>query len=286
MIPEHLQQRDMTNPCDLPELTDQEIEKAIYSEQVRRAKRLGCSPNSITISDPYRERIIKLARERKKSDQLVVAYWKSVDQGKKIVTLSAKEVLSNFKMVASRIAGREFIIDETNERIVIALSLYFANDPRAKSYDIDLSKGLLLLGGVGVGKTLIMKAFALNQNASFRVVRSRDISYDFADHGFGIVKQYSDITTIPQNIHGQKQLGLCIDDLGTDEERKHYGDRANALAEIVLNRYDIGMHNLTHITTNLNANMIEQVYGLRVRSRMREMFNKVNFGLNAPDRRK
>ena len=287
MIPEHLQSKDLTSGCsELPELTDQEVAIAIRQEQIRRAEILGCDPDSIKITDTYREKVIHLARERKKSNLLVNDYWKKVDQGKPVVTHTPREVYQNFVTRAAQIAGAPFIIDEYNKSLITGLCLYFANSPKAADYGFDLKKGLLLLGGVGVGKTLIMKAFSLNQNTSFRVVRSRDISYDFADKGFGVVKLYSELTTIPVNIYGQNELGICIDDLGTDEERKHYGDKANALTEIVLNRYDLGRHNMTHITTNLNAKAIEQVYGLRVRSRMREMFNQVSFGNQSPDRRK
>lgn len=287
MIPEHLQPKGLTNHSnELPELTEQEIAVAIRQEQIRRAERLGCSPDSITITDSNREKIIYLAREKKKSTQLVNDYWKKVDQGRPVITHSPREVYRNFMARAAQIAGGPFIIDEHNKSIISGLCLYFAKSPKAADYGLDLKKGLLMLGGVGVGKTLIMKAFSLNQNASFRVVSSRDISYDFADAGFSVVKLYSEISNMPLNQYGQTELGICIDDLGTDEERKHYGDRANALTEIVLNRYDLGRHNMTHITTNLNAKAIEQVYGLRVRSRMREMFNQVSFSVNTPDRRK
>lgn len=287
MIPGHLQPKGMTSQSDdLPELTDQEVAHAIMQEKKRRAARIGCSPDSITISDDYHAKIIIMARERKRSDLITKEYWNKVDQGRKVVKYTALEVFNRFKETASQISGKEFVIDADNKLLITKLAYYFAGDPLAKKYGLDLNKGLLMLGGVGVGKTLIMKAFSLNQHASYRVVRSRDISYDFADKGFGVVKLHSEIASIAVNIHGQSESGICIDDLGTDEERKHYGDKANALTEIILNRYDLNRHNLTHITTNLNAKMIEQVYGTRVRSRMREMFNQITFDINATDRRK
>ncbi|MDA3943267.1 MAG: hypothetical protein PF694_06975 [Bacteroidetes bacterium] len=58
------------------------------------------------------------------------------------------------------------------------------------------------------------------------------------------------------------------------------------MAEILLSRYDNLPFNQTHITTNLNADAIEQTYGSRLRSRMREMFNLIHFPSHAPDRRK
>ena len=59
------------------------------------------------------------------------------------------------------------------------------------------------------------------------------------------------------------------------------------MAEILLSRYDLFIQKgiLTHITTNLSASELESMYGSRVRSRMREMFNLVAFKRNAKDKR-
>jgi DNA replication protein DnaC len=43
---------------------------------------------------------------------------------------------------------------------------------------------------------------------------------------------------------------------------------------------------LTHATTNLSAEELEKLYGNRVRSRMREMFNLIAFGADVADKRK
>jgi len=43
---------------------------------------------------------------------------------------------------------------------------------------------------------------------------------------------------------------------------------------------------MTHITTNLNAEEIEDRYGNRVRSRLREMVNVIGFDKNTKDKRK
>ena len=41
----------------------------------------------------------------------------------------------------------------------------------------------------------------------------------------------------------------------------------------------------THITTNIGATEIENIYGSRVRSRMREMFNLISFEKDVKDKR-
>ncbi|HCO82830.1 MAG TPA: ATPase, partial [Arenibacter sp.] len=42
----------------------------------------------------------------------------------------------------------------------------------------------------------------------------------------------------------------------------------------------------THATTNLNAEELEELYGNRVRSRMRDIFNLIAFDKNTNDKRK
>jgi DNA replication protein DnaC len=60
------------------------------------------------------------------------------------------------------------------------------------------------------------------------------------------------------------------------------------MAEILLSRYDLFVTRklVTHLTTNLSASEIENLYGNRVRSRMREQFNLIAFDKNTSDKRK
>jgi hypothetical protein len=59
------------------------------------------------------------------------------------------------------------------------------------------------------------------------------------------------------------------------------------MAEILLSRYElyISRQMFTHLTTNLNSIDIEEIYGTRVRSRLREQFNLIAFDQNAKDKR-
>lgn len=60
------------------------------------------------------------------------------------------------------------------------------------------------------------------------------------------------------------------------------------MAEILLSRYDLFITRRipTHATTNLNAKELEDLYGNRVRSRMRELFNLIAFEKDAVDKRR
>ena len=219
--------------------------------------------------------------------------------------MSLEQLYKLFIDRASVLAGKPFIIDEHNNEVIHKLCLYFSaksnstqqqshpdllntkgiSSARLQDYDLDPNKGILLAGGIGCGKTTIMRAFSSNPLCTYRVIPARQISWQFAEHGFQIIREFTRPESIPINHYGHTETGTCFDDLGTEEERKHYGDKVNAMAEILLSRYDNLPFNQTHITTNLNAGMIEQTYGSRLRSRMREMFNLIHFPTKAPDRR-
>ena len=62
------------------------------------------------------------------------------------------------------------------------------------------------------------------------------------------------------------------------------------MGEVLLSRYELYLQTKqkikTHATTNLGADELEERYGHRVRSRMRELFNLVSFDEGAGDKRK
>jgi DNA replication protein DnaC len=59
------------------------------------------------------------------------------------------------------------------------------------------------------------------------------------------------------------------------------------MAEILISRYEQFIENnkVTHITTNLSASELENSYGNRVRSRLRQMFNLIAFDRETKDKR-
>jgi hypothetical protein len=79
-----------------------------------------------------------------------------------------------------------------------------------------------------------------------------------------------------------------MDDLGVEPMGRYYGQECNVIGEILLSRYELFLnHNVrTHASTNLIAEELEERYGNRVRSRMRKLFNLVDFDKNSADKRK
>lgn len=68
---------------------------------------------------------------------------------------------------------------------------------------------------------------------------------------------------------------------------KYFGNECNTVTEILLQRYDLQImeRTVTHATTNLKASELEELYGNRVRSRLRSLFNLVAFEKRVGDKR-
>lgn len=203
-------------------------------------------------------------------------YGQSLNKPREIPTATAEEVFEAFKL--------QYEVDETNAGVVWNLCFYFTGDERFRG---DLSKGLLLFGGVGIGKTTLMHFFKRNPKASFKVISCRDIESDFSSEGEKSVRRCSFNIDVPENEFLQKQIGFCFDDLGTEANAKFYGKEKNVMAEILLNRYDNRLPFIyTHVTTNLSHDEVKEQYGIRVYDRMKEMLNIITFNKDAKSRRK
>lgn len=149
-------------------------------------------------------------------------------------------------------------------------------------------KGLLLFGGVGVGKTKLMEAFEWNPKASYAVKSCREISALFSNKngGYEAIQPMKGIMNGQRNDFNHTKYGICFDDMGEEKSQKHFGNEANVMEEIILARYrNKEIWQYTHITTNLTADKLKEVYGDRVVSRMREMFLQIDFS-NIKDLRK
>lgn len=175
--------------------------------------------------------------------------------------------------------GERFRIYKEDRGILLKLCNYIIKDyDSCKKDGIDPNKGLLLSGPVGCGKTSLMRLlkFLVPYQKPYSVIPSRNIVFGFNHIGFKVIEDYG---------NGQY---FCFDDLGVEPTGRHYGKDCNVMGEILLSRYELFVnHNIrTHCTTNLNARELEERYGKRVRSRMRQMFNLVAFEKDSKDKRK
>lgn len=236
--------------------------------------------SEIELTEEEKKSALLEARRKKYVQQKSAEYKKSVMNGITYPKYTSKELYQ-------KVHDAGFIVDETNKQIIWDLCRYFAGDPTSK---FSLRKGIMLYGPVGCYKTSLMKFFRHNQSNSFCLFPVNDISAEFSKSGHDVINRYKNL--IPSSdvyqTFGQTEIGVCFDDFGTEVDKKHYGNEANVMAEIILCRHT-NHHKLfgkTHITTNLTAADIEERYGIRVKSRLREMVTLVAFPDNSPDRRK
>lgn len=247
------------------ELTEEEkneaIEKAIYNAYYEKQARLN-----------------------------MIAYKERLSQQKQFKRHTAEE-LKNW------LENRPgFNIDKDNEAIIDKLCLYFSNDERASKVGINLQKGILLFGKVGVGKTLLLDVFRMNQKQSYQPVSCMDVEGTYARNGddrnesngeLGLKKFFVDHILSAQNQFGQETMGYFFDDLGQENPAtKYFGTERNVMLEVLSHRYKNKLFTSTHVTTNLNAKQLEERYTMRVADRMREMFNFLSFPPAAQSRRK
>lgn len=195
----------------------------------------------------------------------------------------------NFDMLKAFVIERnpDFVIDESNELIFDLLCMYFSNDPQFEEEGYSFTKGILLRGPVGCGKTELMKVFALNSFRPYRVISCRSVADNYTIDGTKSLYQYSEpAMAYPQLNFGHDTIGQCFDDLGTEDDKKNFGNQVNVMQDVLYKIYDNRNYHNFHMTTNIGGEEIERFYGQRIRSRLREMFNVFTFDIKALDRRK
>lgn len=179
-----------------------------------------------------------------------------------------------------------FEVDEQNERQIDALVMYFAKHPDFLELDFiekpSFEKGLMLLGGLGTGKTWSLWAF--RSIGQFPIIPCHEIPMEVQKDDIPVLvkygkKSYKMKEGLIRDI--KRPLTKAFDDLGAEISNgfKSYGTDINVMRSILLARYEgFCQHGMiTHLTTNFDANRIREVYGDDIRSRFREMFNQILF---------
>jgi energy-coupling factor transporter ATP-binding protein EcfA2 len=193
--------------------------------------------------------------------------------------------LSFFEKRGKELYGSKFKIHDQDHELIFKLVIYFlGNSEEATRLNIDLTKGILLTGPIGCGKTSLMNLMRLvpAPDRNHVMKACRDVSFEFIQEGYEVIWRYSRMSFSD----GHPKI-YCFDDLGTEQSLKYFGNECNVLGEILLSRYDyfVSQKMITHITTNLSASELESIYGNRIRSRMRELFNLIAFDKTSADKR-
>ena len=197
--------------------------------------------------------------------------------GRKVEYVFTK-VLIYLEAKGRMLFGKHFKIYEEDKSVLLRLCNYMVKDyENCSKYGIDPDKGILLTGPVGCGKTSLMRLIRhiVPHRRPYELIPARNVSFGFNHIGFKIIEDY-----------GNGRF-YCFDDLGVEPLGRHFGKDCNVMGEIILSRYELFLSSKipTHATTNLNAEELEERYGKRVRSRMRQMFNLIAFDKNTKDKR-
>ncbi len=206
-----------------------------------------------------------------------VVYSLGEFDGKK-VSYDFTKILRYLDAKGKLLFGRNFQIHEEDRETLFKLANYFIRDfESCRKLGIDPDKGILLSGPVGCGKTSLMKLFRhlVPHRRPYDVIPARNVTFTFNHIGYKIIEDFG-------NGHF-----YCFDDLGVEPMGRYFGKDCNVLGEIILSRHELFLSSeiTTHATTNLNAQELEERYGNRVRSRMRQLFNLIAFDKETKDKR-
>jgi hypothetical protein len=175
-----------------------------------------------------------------------------------------------------------FTQDENCAPVIKSIALWIARsgDFTGQSPHYGLNKGIMLLGGIGAGKTLLMSALAdlyFIFDTKVKVLPTYVVTEKFSKFG---VEAYDKVNYSSDEINPVYDH-VIFDDLGAETIQSHYGQITNVMAEVMLRRYDNNVR--TFGTSNLDQKTIRKFYGERVWSRMKSMFNFIE--LKGDDRR-
>lgn len=178
-----------------------------------------------------------------------------------------------------------YILNDTNRTIYEQLCQYFTNDEGFElSGEHELGKGILLRGPIGCGKTTLMQMFSVNSFRPFDVLSCRVIADSYSKNGSDALYNFAGLQqAYAHQNYGHKEIGLCYDDLGTEEIKKNFGNEVNVMQDIIYKLYDNKNFGFFHCTTNLGSVDIAERYGERVKSRIFEMFNVISYPGEAKD---
>lgn len=171
-----------------------------------------------------------------------------------------------------------FTLTPAQEEYYLNLYAYFLDKPRG----LDRTKGLLILGTVGTGKTLSMQVMR-KIFGGFAIAESRYIVRDFfaTTPNTLVIDKYGreSFKRTPAGMFDYtKPIDYCFEDFGLESINvKVYGNVANIMEEIIHDRYEMFLKHgmMTYATSNLDTEQIKKYYGERTSDRLRQMMNVI-----------
>lgn len=156
---------------------------------------------------------------------------------------------------------RKFVVDDYNRDVIRFLLYYFNNCQYAERVfpgrGYKLHKNIMLQGGLGVGKTMMMQCFSeyLKRIGSPRFFHNLSVTQMV--NYYTIHNNFDRYTFYEEDSRGfmPKPENVCLNDVGLNDEKVFYGMNTAVLTDdFLLARNDIwaGWDKFAHITTNLD----------------------------------
>lgn len=184
-----------------------------------------------------------------------------------------------------------FNLDDPTRLDVYRKAFYcLTGSDAATNLGIKPNKGILLVGNIGVGKTLMMRVLQRlfkDTERRFRWVEVSELSDLIRAKAWG-----DDTILTIKEMYGQSlKMDLYIDDIGFENVDLHlYNNHVNVVAELLEDRYKLFQKEgfRTHLSTNLRTSgvevtaagltqSIESLYGDRILDRIKEMTNLIRW---------
>jgi DNA replication protein DnaC len=179
-------------------------------------------------------------------------------------TWTAGKVLQLMRWSSRFEYGKELIENSDTMPLIKTICLFLSSDQRFETdLGYSLKKGLWIRGVSGLGKTHLIRCVAKNEINPIAICSMIEI----ADQ----VKSDGDYTP-------PTAKKLYLDDVGSETPTvKHYGTEINWFKEFLETFYlRSQQYNHLIVSTNCNFKDIEDMYGFRVRSRIKDMFNVID----------
>lgn len=184
---------------------------------------------------------------------------------------TAKRMYHHMAWVSENQYGKKLIVKDDKKgldftKFITALCFFVSRDERFETeLGYSLNKGLLIRGISGLGKTHLVKCLEQNALNPILILSMLNIADEIKDNGEYLIN------------YGNNKI-IYLDDVGTEEPTiNHYGTKINFFKNFIESVYlKTQIFNHLMFSTNNNANELQEKYGFRVRSRMKDMFNVID----------
>lgn len=181
---------------------------------------------------------------------------------------TAKFMFKLMKWTSENKLGRKLIVNDFNKKLITTLCYFVSRDVKFETeLGYSFQKGLLIRGIAGLGKTHLVRCLEENELNPILILSMIEITDEIKSQGeFEVV-------------YGKNKI-IYLDDVGTEEPVvNHYGTKISFFKnyiELMYLKNQNKTFNHLIISTNNSFSEIEEKYGFRVRSRIREMFNIID----------